>query len=71
MNLDYVTKVLRDSKYDFTHVWVDGFGWETTIMLPSDFDKIRLGGLTDDGQQIFFATNKKSKSFRKFKGMAT
>lgn len=33
-----------DDNLEFTHFWVDGFGWENTIYIPSDFERIEFFG---------------------------
>lgn len=30
----------NDSNLSLTHIWVEGFGWENTIFVPSDFIEI-------------------------------
>lgn len=43
----------------FTHMWVDGFGWENTVLLPSDFVKVEpfgtAGGMVSVCPADFFA----------------
>ena len=70
---DEVDKIIMDVLFDFSHVWVNGFGWEKTIMVPSDFDRVSKMPFKDnDGSDIFMAysfdlENKEIK-IKKFKG---
>jgi hypothetical protein len=57
--------------YVFTHLWVDDFGWENTILLPTDFEFVLLFPIKEDGSDIFYGYNDISKDnteIRKFKG---
>lgn len=70
---DKVDRIIGDVIFEFTHLWVDNFGWENTILLPSDFDKVLKMPIKDkDGSQLFMGYNfdeKKQKvETRKFKG---
>ena len=43
-------------KIQFTHLWVDGFGWENTILLPTDFDAIlKMPIKSKCGNYVFMA----------------
>lgn len=70
---DKVDRIIGDFAFNFTHLWVDGFGWENTIFLPSDFDRIvKMPIKSEDGSQLFMAynfdeQNQKTESL-KFKG---
>lgn len=53
---DQVDRIIGDILFEFTHMWVDGFGWKNTIMLPSDFDRVLKMPIKDkDGKQLFMA----------------
>lgn len=41
---------------NFTHYWVTGFGWETTIFIPTDFIKVEEFG-QGDGYIVFICIN--------------
>ena len=42
---------------EFTHYWVSGFGWKTTIFQPEDFIEVeKLGENKEDGI-VFIAIN--------------
>lgn len=50
-----IDKIIEDTTYVFTHVWVDGFGWENTIYDTYDFNKVLKTPIKeDDGSTIFF-----------------
>jgi hypothetical protein len=49
------------SKIVFTHLWVDGFGWENTILIYSDFVDIELFGIGDIGELVFICEEAKGK----------
>ena len=72
--MDTVDKIISDVIIDFTHLWVDDFGWENTILLPSDFDRVLKMPIRDeDGSQLFMAykidEGKMVIETRKFKGV--
>jgi len=53
---DQADRLIGDILFEFTHIWVDGFGWENTIMLPSDFDRVsKMPIKAKDGKQLFMA----------------
>jgi len=55
---DKFDKIIGDVIYEFTHLWVEGFGWENTIFLASDFDKVvKMPIKNKDGSQLFMAYN--------------
>ena len=37
----------------FTHLWVDKFGWENTILLGSDFQSVEFLGKTEDNYDVY------------------
>jgi len=43
--------------YRFTHYWVSGFGWETTIYQTEDFETVEIMGENDVDGVIFLAIN--------------
>lgn len=45
---------VEENKLTITHLWVDGFGWENTILIEKDFIKIEI--LSADGELILLAT---------------
>jgi hypothetical protein len=55
------------SNINFTHLWVDDFGWETTIFLPNDFDLVELLGESEQDGKVFLAIQDNGKK-RIFKG---
>ena len=68
---DKVDRIIGDHMMNFTHLWVNGFGWETTIFLPSDFDKVIKFPIKDKSEsQIFYAYNFEDDKVvvQKFKG---
>lgn len=72
---DQVDKIITDTLFRFTHMWVDGFGWENTIKLPSDFDKVlKIPTKEKDGGQLFLAytcdEENKETILTKFKGFS-
>lgn len=42
------------NKVSFTHLWVDGFGWENTVHLPSDFAELEVFGMDDEIGVLIF-----------------
>ena len=67
-----IDKIIRNNIYRFTHLWVDGFGWEPTIFQQSDFQKvIKLPENDSEGNIIYHAYNFDNKNnrneMRKFK----
>lgn len=52
-----MTKKITDETVQFTHLHLSGFGWENTIYLPSDFDRVtKLSNIgKSDGYQWFSA----------------
>ena len=67
--MDEIDIIIINGKYDFSHVWVDGFGWENTIFLASDFWKINKMPFKDkDGSSVFMAYEKDFENPTKFKG---
>jgi len=70
---DKVDKIIKNVLYEFTHLWIDGFGWENTILLASDFDKVLKMPIKDaNGNELFMAYNLDEKNqkvgVQKFKG---
>jgi hypothetical protein len=49
----------------FTHYWVSGFGWETTIFQPSDFSLIEKLGYNEKDGNIFIGINGNQKHILK------
>lgn len=59
---------------NFTHLYVDGFGWENTIYQPKDFDRVEkhpyyrtmnqcyVGWIGDKQYVLLDNTDKKSKT---------
>ena len=48
------------NKVSFTHLWVNNFGWETTVHLPSDFAEVEVFGMDEEpGILIFLGTSDK------------
>ena len=52
---------------EFTHYWVTGFGWEFTVFLPLDFEKVEVLGFNDIDGFIFIGINLNKKHI--FKGI--
>ena len=46
-------------KINFTHYWVSGFGWETTIFQQEDFVEVEAMGYNDNDGYIFLGINDK------------
>jgi len=42
-------------KIKFTHLWVDEFGWEVTILTTDEFAKVEKFGRDNEGNIIFTA----------------
>ncbi|MCK5023306.1 MAG: hypothetical protein KAS04_03980 [Candidatus Aenigmarchaeota archaeon] len=41
---------------NFTHLWVDDFGWENTIYGPEDFEEVELLAKTDKDGEVYLCT---------------
>lgn len=70
---DKVDRMISDVLFEFTHLWVEGFGWEVTIMMPSDFDRIlKIPSTGESDGQVFIAynfdENNQKIEIKKFKG---
>ncbi len=50
----FLIKNKAKNRLIITHLWVDGFGWENTILIEEDFIKIEI--LSVDGDLILLAT---------------
>jgi len=66
-------KETNNDDYIFTHLWVKGFGWENTILQPTDFDRVLKIPIKDkDGSPVFmgykFHDEIKTLETRKLKG---
>ena len=49
---------IKDNNCTFSYLYVEGFGWENTILIPSDFETVIRAPLPEeDGQKIFYAYN--------------
>ena len=44
----------KEKKLIITHLWVSGFGWESTILLEEDFAKVEK--INNHGELLFLAT---------------
>jgi hypothetical protein len=42
---------------EFTHYWVSGFGWESTIFQPEDFVEVEKLGESEKDGFVFIAIN--------------
>jgi len=47
-------------EYNFSHIWVKGFGWENTILHEEDFETVEIMGKNDEDGTIFCCYDKKS-----------
>ncbi len=45
----------------FTHLWVRDFGWEPTVYVSEDFDKIELLGENKVDGKVFIAVQSNGK----------
>jgi hypothetical protein len=43
-------------QFEFTHYWVDGFGWENTVSQPCEFQSVEKLGENKEGT-VFLAKN--------------
>ena len=51
-----------DMKIIFTHLWVEGFGWENTILIQEDFKELeKLGENEKDGLILIGLQNQANK----------
>ena len=48
-------------KVQFTHLWVDNFGWENTIFQQEDFKKVEVFGDSKNDGVVFMATQENDK----------
>lgn len=55
-------------KIEFTHLWVDDFGWESTIFLPEDFKSVEYFGLNEKDNFIIFCGIQDNDKVRILKG---
>lgn len=46
------------STVKITHIWVDGFGWENTILIESDFKYIEKLPTNKQGENLALALEK-------------
>lgn len=53
---------------EFTHLWVDDFGWEDTIFLPEDFKKVEYFGTNEKEYYIVFCGIQDNNKIRILKG---
>jgi hypothetical protein len=63
----------NDSNLILNHLWVDGFGWEYTIFIPSDFISVIEFPIKEDDSRIFYCYSYNAERTnivpRKFKGV--
>lgn len=57
-------------KIELTHLWVTGFGWETTILVSEDFKELEVLGRNDEGV-IFIGTQNVASKRQILKGTIT
>lgn len=56
---------------DFTHLWVDDFGWENTIFLPEDFESVEEFAKNKKEGFVVFCGISKNGNVRILKGNYT
>jgi hypothetical protein len=47
--------------FNFTHLWVDDFGWENTIFNSSDFPEVELLAETEKDGKVYLAIQENGK----------
>ena len=55
-------------KIEFTHLWVDDFGWENTIFLPEDFDSVEEFAKNHEDMFVVFCAIQDNGVLRILKG---
>ena len=53
------------TRVTLTHYWVSGFGWETTIFLPDDFETFEVLGHNNIDGYIYIGVNGEAKHILK------
>lgn len=54
----------KETKLTITHLWVDGFGWENTILIEEDFQLLeKLEGVFE-GDSIMVGIEKEGFNYR-------
>ena len=68
--INYLTDVnnnflsVNEDKIIITHLWVDGFGWEKTILIEQDFQLLeKLEGVFE-GDNIMVGVEKNGSNYR-------
>ena len=59
---------MTDQKINFTHLWVDDFGWENTIFLPDDFESVEEFAKNELDNFVVFCAIQENGKVRILKG---